>query len=152
MTTTFTSASATTPMPELDRQREVPAAAIPAAHPPEGDTNMRRITLKSRVAAGAVGPDRYGDPSAMSRATTSSDSPPLGLPKTAAEIDPAPADLGPCPTCGHDRPNPINTFATGSRSHPSLHVHERQPTDEPDPDGPDGLRSRQARGFRTEES
>jgi hypothetical protein len=140
-------------MRELNRQREVPAAAIPAAHPPEGDTNMRRrIVVKSLVPAGAVGPDRYGDPSSLAGMATTSDSPPPDLPKTAAEIDPAPADLGPCPTCGQDRPNPINTFATGSRSHPSLHVHERQSTDEPDPDGPDGLRSRQARGFRTEES
>ena len=35
------------------------------------------------------------------------------LPRTAAELDPAPPDPGVCPECGAVRPNLVNTFATG---------------------------------------
>ena len=56
------------------------------------------------------------------------------LPPTAAELDPAPADPGPCPTCGQPRANAVNGFATGDRAHPSLRVpvREASPGDEPD--------------------
>jgi len=67
-------------------------------------------------------------------ASTGTHLPPLDLPPTAAELDPAPPDPGPCPTCGRERPNPLNTFATGS---PALAVPTRMPDDPPDPDGPE---------------
>jgi hypothetical protein len=57
---------------------------------------------------------------------------------TAAEIDPAPPDPGPCPECGQPRANRLNEFATGSRAHPALRVSAREVTDAPDPDGPEG--------------
>lgn len=34
------------------------------------------------------------------------------LPPTAAEVDPTPANPGPCPCCGRERPNLVNSFAT----------------------------------------
>lgn len=76
-------------------------------------------------------------------AATSHLSPPLDLPPTAAEQDPAPPDPGRCPTCGQQRPNPINSFATGSSvNHPSLHLATREPDSPLEPDGEDAHRVR----------
>jgi hypothetical protein len=90
--------------------------------------------MKRRLVTKSPDPGNpYGDPSALAHMATSSDSPPLDLSPTAVEAHPAPADLGPCPCCGQQRPNPLNTFATGSKGHPSLHIRERHETDAPDP-------------------
>jgi hypothetical protein len=70
------------------------------------------------------------------QSATGSWSPPLDLPPTAAEQDPAPANLGPCPTCGQQRPNVVNSFATGSRAtDPSLHISVRDVDSPLEPDG-----------------
>ena len=61
--------------------------------------------------------DRYGDPAALGRMATSASLPETKLPPTAAEVDPTPPNPGTCPTCGRERPNLVNTFATtGSRA------------------------------------
>jgi hypothetical protein len=64
--------------------------------------------------------DRYGDPSALGRMATSAGLPDTKLPPTAAEVDPTPPNPGPCPHCGQERPNPVNTFATGGNSRAPL--------------------------------
>ena len=77
------------------------------------------------------------------QSATGSWSPPLDLPPTAAEQDPAPANPGPCPTCGQQRPNPINTFATGgSTNDPSLRIGTRDENSPLEPDGEDAYRVR----------
>lgn len=77
--------------------------------------------------------DRYGDKSALARMASGPSNPEPPMPRTAAEIDPAPPDPGPCPTCGQPRANAVNQFATGSRAHPSLRTPVREAVADDDP-------------------
>jgi hypothetical protein len=87
------------------------------------------------------GPDAYGDPSALNGAATSAASPPEALPPTAAQLDPPPPNPGVCPTCGQQRPNPLNTFATGAAtSDPSLRIASREYDNPLEPEGEDAHR------------
>ncbi len=82
---------------------------------------MTRVVIDGQLPGGAL-EDRYGDRSALGRMASGPSNPEPELPPTAAGADPAPPDPGPCPTCGAQRSNPVNQFATGDRAHPSLRV------------------------------
>lgn len=77
-------------------------------------------------------PDIYGDRSALGRLASGRGNPEPPLTRTAAEIDPAPPDPGPCPCCGQPRANPLNTYATGDRGAVPVPVREADGS-EPDP-------------------
>jgi hypothetical protein len=71
---------------------------------------MTRIVIDGEPLALDGNP--YADPSALAHMASGPGNPEPPLAPTAADIDPAPPDPGPCPTCGRPRPNPVNTFAT----------------------------------------
>ena len=66
----------------------------------------------------------YGDRRALGRMASGPSNPEPLLPRTAAEVDPAPPNPGPCPTCGQPRPNSVNSFCTGSRGAVPVAVKE----------------------------
>lgn len=80
-----------------------------------------------------------GESVASPHPATGSHLPDPPLPRTAAEINPAPPDPGACPTCGQPRANAVNGFATGDRAHPSLRV----PVIEPGPEDGDHVRTQE---------
>ena len=77
-----------------------------------------KLVIDGKPVDSPLGPqDRYGD---LLRSAAWRPAPRCPRPSCRRQrprFDPTPPNPGPCPTCGRERPNLVNTFATtGSRA------------------------------------